>query len=75
MTTISITYATYFRLSFAHNYEWTKNGKCFNVNTKREIKQVLNNRCFGYNIKGKFFSLKYLRTKLEKIPIKENPPF
>jgi hypothetical protein len=34
MNTISITYATKYRLSFAHNYEWTESGDCFNSQTK-----------------------------------------
>ena len=75
MNRVSITYATYYRLSFAKNYEWTKDGRCINTKTNREIKQVSNNRCIGYNIKGKFYSLKYLRTQLERIPKKEKIPF
>lgn len=75
MSNISINYATKYRLSFAYNYEWTEDGKCFNTKTGRIIKQVLNNRCIGYCIKGRFYSLTHLRTKLEKIPIKEILPF
>lgn len=65
--------ATEFRLKFAHHYEWTKCGLCINQQTGREIKQVLVNRCLGYYIKGKFYSLKYLRTQLETIPNEDCP--
>ena len=73
MNTISITYTTKFRLSFATNYQFTNDGKCFNMKTGRQIKQVYNSGSIGYSIKGKFYSLKYLRTKLEKIPIEKRP--
>lgn len=42
--------------------------------TGREIKQVYNNRCLCYNIRGKFISLTKLRSDLELIP-KINTPF
>lgn len=74
MTIISITYTIKYVLSFADNYCWTTNNKCFNLKTKREIKQVYNNGCIGYSIKGKFHSLKYLRGKLIK-PLKSYYPF
>ena len=47
---------------------------CYNTKTGREIKQVYNNRCLGYNIRGKFISLTKLRNDLELIP-KINTPF
>lgn len=74
MGSISVNYTTKFRLSFAHNYEWTSCGKCFNVKTGRSIKQVYNNGSIGYCIKGRFYSLKYLRSKLERTP-KQSCPF
>lgn len=64
-----------FRLSFAHNYQWSKCGKCFNVKTNRQIKQTYKNRCIGYYIKGKFYSLTKLRKHLEEIPKEEYCPF
>lgn len=73
MNTISITYTLKYQLKFADNYQWTVCNKCFNVKTGRRIKQVYNNGCIGYSIKGKFHSLKYLRTQLEKIPKMECP--
>jgi hypothetical protein len=67
MSSISINYTLIYQLKFAVNYQWTKCGKCFNTKTGKQIKQVYNNGCIGYNIKGKFKSLKYLRTQLERI--------
>ena len=67
MDSISVNYTLKFELSFAPNYKWTSCGKCFNTKTGRQIKQVYNNRCIGYNIKGKFYSLKYLHKHLIKI--------
>lgn len=49
--------------------------RCFNSKTGREIKQVYNNRCIGYNIRGKFISLKRLKDELELIPKKIYTPF
>ena len=70
MKSISISYTLKYELFFASNYRWTKCGKCFNIKTGRQIKQVYNNGCIGYSIKGKFKSLYYLRKHL--IKIKEN---
>jgi len=67
MNSISITYTLIYQISFAPEYQFTKDGKCFNTKTGRQIKQVYNSGCIGYSIKGKFRSLKYLRSKLEKI--------
>lgn len=73
MNTISKTYTLYFELSFADNYKFTKCGKCFNTKTGREIKQTYNSGSIGYNIKGKFYSLPYLRKRLRKISTFELP--
>ena len=67
MNSISATYTLKFELSFAPEYKWTICGKCFNAKSGRQIKQVYNNGCIGYSIKGKFKSLKYLRTQLIKV--------
>jgi hypothetical protein len=69
MNSISATYTLKFELKFAPEYKWTKCGKCFNVKSGRQIKQVYNNGCIGYSIKGNFKSLKYLRTQLIKIQL------
>ena len=75
MNTISITYDLKYQISFASNYQFTSDGKCFNTKTGRQIKQVLNCRSVGYCINGKFHSLSYLRKYLERIPKKEHCPF
>ena len=47
---------------------------CNNSKSGRLIKQVLKSNCIGYILNSKFYSLTYLRTKLEKIT-KEQLPF
>ena len=74
MNTISVTYTLKFRLNFAHEYQFTEKGQCFNTKTGRKIKKVYNSRCIGYSIKGKLKSLTFLRGYLEKIP-RETTPF
>lgn len=74
MKTISVNYTVDYRLSFAHEYNWSKCGKCFNQKTGRQLKQCYKNGMIGYYVRSKFYSLKYLRGKLEKIP-KEYCPF
>lgn len=71
---ITIKYLCKYRLDFAKNYVFSKQ-KCFNAKTNREIKQVYNNGSIGYNISGRFYSLKYLKNCLEKIPKNEDYPF
>jgi hypothetical protein len=71
---ITIKYPCKYRLKFAQNYVFYGD-KCFNTKTNREIKQVYNNGSIGYNINGKFKSVKFLKTQLEKIPIKQFCPF
>lgn len=75
MNYISVNYTLEYQLSFATNYQWTKDGLCFNIKTGRQIKQSYNSGSIGYYICGKFYSLKYLRSKLEKIPTNEILPF
>jgi len=43
MTTISVEYTIKYQLDFSPNYQWTKDGKCFNMKTGREITQVYSN--------------------------------
>ncbi len=73
MNSISINYALLYQIAFAPEYQWSKCGKCFNTKTGRKIKQVYNSRCLGYNIRGKFYSLKKLRTQLELIKTIKTP--
>jgi hypothetical protein len=70
---ISNSYVLTHQLRFATNYKWTKDGKCFNSRTGREIKKVLCGRSVGYCIKGKFQSVNTLRPELELIPEQESP--
>lgn len=75
MNTISIRYTLKYQLSFTNNYKWSEDGYCFSTKTNRKIKQVLNSGSIGYCVNGKFYSLTYLRSKLELIPKKEYLPF
>ena len=73
MYSFSVTYTCKFQLSIAPEYKFSECGKCFNSKTGRQIKQVVNNSCIGYSIRGKFKSLTCLRTKLEKIKTESCP--
>jgi len=74
MNTISITYTVQFEVDFAPNYKFTKKKECFNAKTGRRIRQVYKGGSIGYNIKGKFYSLKRLRKHLQK-PKQVDCPF
>ena len=74
MNTITVTYTLYFCLENYPEYQFTKCKKCFNVKTGRRIKQVSQNGCIGYNIRGKFHSLSKLRNEIIKIT-KDKCPF
>lgn len=67
MNTITVKYTLKYELKFAPEYKWCGDNNCFNVKSGRKIKQVYNNGCIGYSIRGKFKSLKFLRTQLIKI--------
>jgi len=73
MNSISVNYTLKFELSTSTNYQWTSCGKCFNVKTGRQIKQVYNNGSIGYSINGRFKSLKYLRPLLVRIKVTNYP--
>lgn len=72
---ISNSYVLTHQLKTATNYKWTKEGRCFNTKTGREIKKVLCGRSIGYCIKGKFQSANTLRSQLELISEDEYLPF
>jgi hypothetical protein len=72
MNSISISYALIYRLKFAHHYQFGGR-KCFNAKTGREIKRIINGRCVGYCIAGRFYSLTFLRKHLEKIQSEKLP--
>lgn len=67
MHSISINYVLKYELSFSEKYKWTRDGKCFNVITGRQIKKVMCGRSIGYCIDGKFYSLNTLRKNLIEI--------
>ena len=75
MNTISVTYTLLFRLKFAHNYQWTKCGMCFSIKTGRRVKQTISKGSIGYKVNQKFYTLKYCREQLERIPTREKIPF
>ena len=73
MITITVRYTCKYKISFAENYKFTTCGLCYNSKSGRLIKQVLKSNCIGYIIDGKFKSLTFLRTKLEKITVIKLP--
>jgi hypothetical protein len=51
-----------------HNYQFTKEWRCFNLLTDTEVKLVMpNGRCLGYNINRKFVSLTKIKQNVDKI--------
>jgi hypothetical protein len=64
MRYISITYTLVWYLSFAPEYGWTKCGKCFNIKRQTQLKQVIQGGSIGFNIRGKFYTVKRLRKHL-----------
>lgn len=68
MNYISVNYTYKYEIDFAHWYKVTDKGIVYNSRTNRKLKQIYNNGCLGYFIKGKFYSL----TKLRKHLIKPN---
>jgi hypothetical protein len=75
MDTITVTYTLYWQLKDYPEYRFTKCKKCFNVKTGKQIKQVTQSSCIGYNIRGRFRSLTSLCNTLVKIEQKELLPF
>lgn len=67
MNSISVNYTLLWQLKNYPEYKFTKCKKCFNSKTGKQIKQVYNSGCIGYNIRGKFKSLSFLRRELIKI--------
>lgn len=74
MLTITVHYTCKYQISFAQHYKFTTCGLCYNSKSGRLIKQVIKSNCIGYIIDSKFYSLTFLRTKLEKIT-KQKTPF
>ncbi len=69
----SISYALKWQVKFAPHYMFTTCKKLINTKTGKEIKKIVNGRCIGYCIQGKFYSLTALKDKIEKIKEKECP--
>lgn len=67
MSVMTVTYTLVWELDFANEYAFTKCGECFNRKRAKEMKQVLQGGCIGYNIKSKFYTLKRLKNHLIKI--------
>lgn len=57
----------FWKLDFAENYQFDKDGNCYNVKTGRKIKQTVVGYTVGYCINSKFHSLGKLRSSLVKI--------
>lgn len=75
METIMKEIACVWRIKYAKHYLFTKDGRCFNSKTGKELTQSYNSRCIGFYIQSKFYSLTKLINELEKIPEKEYTPF
>jgi len=73
MPVITVQYTCKYRLKIAEHYWFTTNGLCYNTKSGRLVKQVLKSNCIGYVIDGKFRSLTFLKTQLEKIPVNKMP--
>lgn len=55
------------QINYATKYKVSKDGRCFNTETGRELKRTVVNYTVGFCIQGKFTSLIRLRESLEKI--------
>lgn len=60
-------------LKFAPEYHFSKDGKCSNQKTGNEIRRVLKGYSSGYYVRGKFYTLSYLRTQLQRITKSKSP--
>jgi hypothetical protein len=64
---ISGNYALVWQLMDKPQYKFTKSGRCFNTMRGKEVRRIINGRCEGFCICGKFRSLKVLRAQLVRI--------
>jgi len=74
MITISKNYDLIWHIDFANEYQFTKCKKLINTHRCIEVRKIVNGGSIGYCIRGKFYSLTYLRTHLQKIT-KQQIPF
>jgi len=65
--TISTTYYLKFQIKGNENYRVSPCGKVFNCKRNKQVKKIVIGSTSGFCISGKFYSLKKLRTMLEKI--------
>lgn len=69
----SITYHFVWQIKSHPKYKVTNCGKIVNCQTMRELKKTVNGYTIGFNINGRFHSLKQLRHMLIKIEHIEMP--
>ena len=74
MNSFSVSYAIKYEIDFAPHYVFNQHKECYNLQTGRRIKKVVQGRSIGYNIQGKFYSLTKLKRHLIK-PQKHDKPF
>jgi len=67
MTYISTPFDFKWYVLFAPEYLFDKNANCYNSKRGRLIKRTEISRCYGYYIRGKFYSRSHLRQYLVKI--------
>lgn len=67
MITISRTYDLVWQYGESTKYKFTKEGRCFNTQTNRELKKTLVGGSVGFCLNGGFVSLTKIRPKLIKI--------
>jgi len=75
MNTISIYYSLVWQVKGLEHYQLTKSGECFNIRTGRKMKQSYCGGSIGMSLGGRFRSLKWIRSQLEKIPVEKYNPF
>jgi hypothetical protein len=56
---------TYFIKGF-ENYAFCKDKNLYNLKRGRKVKKIYNNGCVGFNLNGKFYSLKKIKPLLYK---------
>jgi hypothetical protein len=60
-------------LDFANNYQFDRNGNCYNIKSGRQVKRTMIGYTEGYCISGKFKSISRLRESLVRIPKIKTP--
>jgi hypothetical protein len=66
-TTVSKTYALKWQIKGNEHYKVSACGAVINMQRGKVLRRVLNNRCVGYWIAGKFYTIAALRNMLERI--------